>query len=120
VAGFFAGQSGNSIGGAYGVNERKTQQSVSTRTYLTPQAGARYNFIGLRASPCEVRIIYDADDAGGGDRANEDFPDPGDNHGAEGGNVVCGDGHAEWVPRKKYVGAFIRGTDEAHALAGSQ
>ena len=120
VAGYFAGQSGTTVGGAYGVNERKTQNSVSTRTYLTPQAGTRYNFLGQRTSPSDVWLIYDADDPGGTGRANEDFPDPGDNHGAEGGNVVCGDGHAEWVPRKKYVGAFIRGTDEAHALAGSQ
>jgi prepilin-type processing-associated H-X9-DG protein len=49
-----------------------------------------------------------------------DFPDPGDNHGAEGGNIVFGDGHAEWVPRKRYVGSFIRGTDEVHALAATQ
>ena len=50
----------------------------------------------------------------------EDFPDPGDNHGVEGGNVVFCDGHAEWVPRNKYVGSFIRGNDEAHALAATQ
>jgi prepilin-type N-terminal cleavage/methylation domain-containing protein/prepilin-type processing-associated H-X9-DG protein len=120
VAGFFAGQNGNTIGGPFNVNQRKTQQSVISRIYLTPQAGTRYNFIGQKASPTDVWIIYDEDDPGGTDRPNQDFPDPGDNHGAEGGNVVFGDGHAEWVPRKRYVGSFIRGTDEVHNLALTQ
>lgn len=120
VAGFFAGQNGNTIGGPFNVNQRKTQQSVASRTYLTPQAGTRYNFIGQKASPSDVWIIYDEDDPGPGDRPNQDFPDPGDNHSADGGNVVFGDGHAEWVGRKKYVGSFIRGTDEVHALALTQ
>ena len=120
VAGFFAGQNGNTIGGPYGINERKTQQTVASRIYRTPQAGTRYNYIGQKASPSDVWLIYDADDAAGGDRPNEDFPDPGDNHGIEGGNIVYADGHAGWVPRKLYVGSFIRGTDEVHALAGTQ
>jgi prepilin-type N-terminal cleavage/methylation domain-containing protein/prepilin-type processing-associated H-X9-DG protein len=119
VSGFFAGQNGNTIGGPYGINERKTQRSVASRIYLTPQGGTHYNFIGQKASPSDVWIIYDEDDAGPGDRPNEDYPDPGDNHGSDGGNVVFGDGHAQWVPQNKYIGSFIRGTDEAHALAAT-
>jgi len=117
VAGFFAGQNGG-IGPTY--NIRKTQRTAVSYTYQTPQPGGKYNFVGQKASPSDVWIIYDADDAGGGNRPNEDFPDPGDNHGAEGGNIVFGDGHAQWVPRKRYVGSFIRGTDEAHGLAATQ
>jgi prepilin-type N-terminal cleavage/methylation domain-containing protein/prepilin-type processing-associated H-X9-DG protein len=118
VAGFFCGQNGTTINDT--TNVRKTQRSALSHVYSTRQAGTKYNYIGQHASPSEVWIIYDADDANGPDRPNEDFPDAGDNHGIEGGNVVFGDGHAEWVPRKKYVGSFIRGTDEVHALAGSQ
>ena len=117
VAGFFAGQNGSFI--SQTVNVRKTQRSTLAHIYGTSQAGTKYNFIGQHASPSDVWMIYDADDAGAGG-PNEDFPDPGDNHGADGGNIVFGDGHAEWVPRKKYVGSFIRGTDEAHALAATQ
>lgn len=109
VAGFFAGQNGNQIGGPYNVNERKTQNTAGARIYVTPQGGTRYNFVGQKASPSNVWIIYDEDDAGGADRPNEDFPDPGDNHGAEGGNVVFCDGHAQWVTRKKYVGSSFLG-----------
>jgi len=118
VAGFFAGQNGNFISDK--VNVRKTQQTAASHVYNTPQAGTKYTYIGQHASPCDVWVIYDADDANGPGRPNEDFPDPGDNHGADGGNIVFGDGHAQWVPRKLYVGSFIRGTDEVHALAATQ
>jgi prepilin-type N-terminal cleavage/methylation domain-containing protein/prepilin-type processing-associated H-X9-DG protein len=118
TAAFFAGQNGTGTGG--GVNERKTQNSVGRHAYVTHQDGTKYNFIGQRASPSDAWIIYDADDATGGDRPNEDYPDPGDNHGIQGGNVAFCDGHAEWITQSKYVGRFIRGTDEYHKLSGTK
>ena len=74
------------------------------------------NFRGQRASPSDIWIIYDADDAGAGDptRKNGDYPDTGDNHGTEGGNVVFCDGHAAFVKQNKYLESFFRGTDEYH------
>lgn len=118
VAGFFCGQNGSAT--SANANVRKTQNSVNNHTYVTLQAGTRYNFVGQKSSPSQSWVIYDADDAGGDDRQNEDYPDPGDNHAAEGGNVVFADGHAEWVPQKKYVGSFILGTDEVHRLAATK
>lgn len=116
VAGFFAGQNGSFVSDT--VNVRKTEASVISHIYSTPQApGSKYDYLGQRTSPSDVWIIYDEDDPGPGDRPNQDFPDPGDNHGVDGGNVVFGDGHAEWVPSNKYVGSFILGTDEQHNLA---
>ena len=112
VAGFFCGQEGST-------SVRKTQKTALSHVYRSPQTGTKYDFTG-HVNPSEVWLIYDADDAGGADRPNEDFPDRGDNHGVDGANIVFGDGHAEWVARKKYVGSFIRGTDEVHNLAGSQ
>ena len=118
MAGFFCGQGGTTIDDK--TNVRKTQQSAESHVYSTPQGGTRYNFIGQTASPSDVWVVYDEDDGGGPNRPNEDFPDAGDNHGTEGGNVVFGDGHAEWVPRSKYVGSFILGTDETHPLAATR
>jgi len=103
VAGFFDGT---------GRNIRKTENSVSGYSYGTTQGGGRYDLRGQHASLSDVWIIYDADDAGGVGREHEDFPDAGDNHGKDGGNVVFGDGHAEWISQKRYIGSFIRGTDE--------
>lgn len=120
VAGFFrgAGDGSSTVGG---INTRKTQASVASYTYKQAQLGTKYNYLGQRASPTEVWILYDADDRNAADpsRLDGDFPNRGDNHGVEGANVVFADGHAEWVPTKKYVGSFIRGTDESHALAAS-
>ncbi|MFN7141489.1 MAG: type II secretion system protein [Limisphaerales bacterium] len=119
VAGFFRGQNSTSTAG--GMNVRKTERTVGSHTYGTTQPGANYNFVGMRSNPSLVWLIYDADDAQSGNpaRLNEDYPDPGDNHGADGGNVSFADGHAEWVPAKKYVRSFILGTDERHALAAT-
>lgn len=118
VAGFFRGSGdGSSVLG--GINTRKTQASVASYTYKQAQLGSKYNFLGQRAGPTEVWVLYDADDAGGADRPNGDYPNAGDNHGVDGANVTFADGHAEWVPTKKYVGSFIRGTDEPHALAAT-
>lgn len=93
--------------------------SLAGYTYKQAQLSARYNFVGQNASSSDVWIIYDADDPSGADRPNQDYPDKGDNHGTDGAHVVFADGRAEWVTQKKYVGSFIRGTDEYHALGAT-
>lgn len=119
VAGFFRGVNGTNTANFY--NVRKKQNTVASYVYRQAQlGGAKYNFIGRRASSSDVWLIYDADDPGGADRPNQDYPDPGDNHGVDGANVVFADGHAEWVKQSKYVRSFILGTDEAHALAATK
>jgi prepilin-type N-terminal cleavage/methylation domain-containing protein/prepilin-type processing-associated H-X9-DG protein len=120
LSGFFHGVNGSSTAG--GANFRKTEKTISGYRYSTVQARPKYNYVGSKASPSDVWLIYDADDneAGNPARANQDYPDPGDNHGEEGGNVIFADGHAEWVPQKKYVGSFIRGTDEFHILGATK
>jgi len=108
-----------SASGAAGAMIRKTQNSVASYTYrLDNSAGGfpQYNFKGQGGSPSDFWIIYDADDRLASDpsRQNEDYPDAGDNHGIDGGNVVFCDGHAEWVKRKLYLFKWFRGTDEWH------
>jgi len=116
VAGYFCGENGTTVNNQ--ANVRKTERSSLSHQYVkTPQGGGRYDFTGKNATPSVVWIIYDADDPGPENRPNGDFPDKGDNHGEEGANIVFGDGHAEWVPRSKYIGSFIQGCDEVHALA---
>lgn len=103
VAGFFGGSGGR----------RKTQATVLSVKYTLPPAVTGGATTG---GPSDIWILYDADDRDAGDptRQNQDYPDPGDNHGAEGGNVIFCDGHAEWVPQKSYLRSFARGTDEPH------
>jgi len=104
-------------GSSFGSNVRKTQQSIAGYTYkLNNSNFPQYNYFNQRGGPSDLWIIYDADDRNASDpkRQNGDYPDVGDNHGIEGANVVFCDGHAEWVPRKKYLQSFFRGTDEYH------
>ncbi len=103
-----------------GLNVRKTQITAANYVYQNNLAyqvkgsTLRFDIKGQKASPSAVWLIYDGDDAVtvGGRRSNNDYPDPIDNHGADGGNVVFCDGHAEWVAQKRYPSVFAYGTDE--------
>ncbi|HOX56655.1 MAG TPA: prepilin-type N-terminal cleavage/methylation domain-containing protein [Candidatus Paceibacterota bacterium] len=118
VAGWINARQSSGVAGAM---LRKTQSLIAGYTYrLNNSAGGfpQYNFLAQHAGPSDIWIIYDADDKDytytDPSRKNEDYPDPGDNHGADGGNVVFCDGHAEWVPQKVYLLKWFRGTDEWH------
>ncbi len=117
VAGWANARNGS---GLIGAMIRKTQSVAAGYTYKLNNASGgfpSYNYQGQRGGPADLWVMYDADDRDpGGDpsRRNEDYPDRGDNHGADGGNVVYGDGHGEWIPRKLYLPKWFRGTDEWH------
>jgi len=117
IAGFMNARMG---AGVLGLNRRKTQNTVAKWTYqLNNRTFFNYNFRGKTCGPSEIWLIYDADDRdySGADvnRKNEDYPDTGDNHGTDGGNVIFCDGHAEFVSQDNYLRSFFRGTDEYHA-----
>jgi prepilin-type N-terminal cleavage/methylation domain-containing protein len=61
---------------------------------------------GLRPGPSAVMLFLDGDDTGGGgnpQNPNNNWPDPGNNHGAAGLCMNFLDGHAQWIPVKKYL-----------------
>ncbi len=83
---------------------RGNKQHKSVRTILT--YAHTHNAFGLKgvvAGPCNSWLFLDEDEKGAGPGAIENYPDRYDHHGDEGGNVAFCDGHAEWVPRQKYV-----------------
>ncbi len=94
---------------------RKTQKVIASYTAKVNQPP--YIAPGDHLGSSDIWIIYDADDRDAADptRQNEDYPDAGDNHGIDGGNVVFADGHAQWISRKNYLRSWLFGTDEAHA-----
>jgi len=116
IAGFINARQGPSV---FGENRRKTQNVVTKWIYkLNNRTFFEYNVRGGTGGPSEIWLIYDADDRdySGRDatRKNEDYPDPGDNHGTAGGNVIFCDGHAEFIRQDGYLRSFFRGTDEYH------
>ena len=92
-------------------NERvfKTQSSVNSYAH-------RYNAFGLRgvvAGPSQNFLMADADDLYAGSVQNyNNYPDSINNHGADGANMNFCDGHAEWIPRTKYVQTYEMAQDE--------
>jgi prepilin-type N-terminal cleavage/methylation domain-containing protein len=111
VAGFLHGDDDNLL-------VRKTTSSITSYTYQLINTGfPQYDFRGQRASPSELWLFYDGDDSDSKDPTlqNNDYPDPGDNHGAAGENIAFCDGHVEWVSQKSYLRSWFRGNDESHS-----
>jgi prepilin-type N-terminal cleavage/methylation domain-containing protein len=88
---------------------RKTQASVNTYPH-------QHNAFGLKgeiAGPSRNVLMYDGDDLNAllpGSINN--YPDKYDHHGATGANGNFCDGHAEWIPVKKYVYVYEMAQDE--------
>ncbi len=94
------------VAGFFNVTKRKTQQVINGYRHQNRLFG----MFGRPVPPSNVWIIYDADDSFAGSR--NDFPDPIDNHGDRGGNILFADGHVEWVKVDNYRKSFFLGTDE--------
>lgn len=84
--------------GNFSGNFKKTEQSVLT------YAISQYRRVppGTRPGPARILLMMDADDPGGPNDANN-YPDPGDNHGAIGAQANFCDGHAEFIPRRRWL-----------------
>jgi prepilin-type N-terminal cleavage/methylation domain-containing protein/prepilin-type processing-associated H-X9-DG protein len=92
---------------------RKTEATLAGYVYTVPQ-GNNINFVGQVASISDIWIMYDEDDADGTPTTQyDDFPEAGDNHGADGGNIAFADGHGVWVKGgRDYAISHAKGTDE--------
>jgi prepilin-type processing-associated H-X9-DG protein len=112
VSGFINANAGTAI--------RKTQTSVAAYVYhnnLSYKVKGKtlsFSLQGQTGSPCNIWLMYDGDNwlkCPDGSEANNDYPDPIDNHGADGGNIIFCDGHAEWVRAGGYPEKFAFGTE---------
>jgi prepilin-type processing-associated H-X9-DG protein len=57
--------------------------------------------LGALHGPTTTILILDSDQdsSAAGGKVMNNWPDPGNNHGAAGVNMAFGDGHVEWIPR---------------------
>ena len=74
-----------------------SQSNPNYRNYLMTQKNVK--------KPSETFLILDVDEGVGGSRNN--WPDPADNHGADGLNLGFADGHAQWVTPGEMVKAMM-------------
>ena len=79
---------------------KKTEKSVAV---FTLTVDARYTGLppGSKPGPTRIYLLHDGDDVQL-DKDTENYPDPTDNHGADGANMSFCDGHAEFIKRSRY------------------
>jgi len=82
---------------------RKTLKNIHTYVKYHDAFGLK----GAVAGPSRSWIMADWEHAG-----SWYYPDAGDNHGPEGGNVGYCDGHAAWVPVREYLFQYELSQDE--------
>jgi prepilin-type N-terminal cleavage/methylation domain-containing protein len=84
-----------------GKTTKKTEQSLAEYTLTNYKLK-----LGFAPGPSMVLLFLDGDDNGGGadpTNPNNNWPDPGNNHGAFGTCMNFCDGHAAWIPIDKYL-----------------
>jgi prepilin-type N-terminal cleavage/methylation domain-containing protein len=80
---------------------QKTESRVQSHRHGATFPNCPLGLSGTRPGPSQIWFQVDADSAYANyPGAKNDYPDSGDNHGADGHNANFADGHAEWVPVK--------------------
>ncbi len=108
------------VSGFIKITTRKTQRVLTgyrysqDMSYSVNGTTVKFSLKDQPASPSTVWLMYDADDqlTVGGKPSNNSYPDSIDNHGADGGNVIFCDGHAEWIRQRQYPEYYARGTED--------
>ena len=91
--------------------QKKTEQHIQGREYFT------YTKLkGSRMGPSHIFMIVDGDDNSGNAQTqpgntHNNYPDPGNNHGATGTCMQFCDGHAMFVPLSKFLDTWNTGSD---------
>ncbi len=107
ATGVYAGYSANQA--------RKTEARVGSRKHKSKDG---LGLTGQIAGPSRTWLSLDADNKSNPNNKINNYPDPGDNHGADGANANFCDGHAEWVREKGKYYLILRelSQDEGYGL----
>lgn len=76
---------------------RKTEARVATRRHYSNEG---LGLVGTIAGPSRTWLSLDGDNKFNPQNISNNYPDKGDNHGADGANANFCDGHAEWAREK--------------------
>jgi prepilin-type N-terminal cleavage/methylation domain-containing protein len=95
---------------------RKTLKSVLSYQHIQGQNNNNA-FVGQSFGPSGTWIIMDVmEPHPNNGYPKENFPNPLDGHGKDGGHVVCADGHAEWINRAEWNTRYEMSEDEGRQL----
>ena len=90
-------------------NVPKTQSTVNSYEHRFPSFGLR----GTVPGPSRIWLMVDGDDKYPNiPKSINDYPDPSNNHGADGAHANFADGHAEWIKRQRYLLVYETSQDE--------
>jgi prepilin-type N-terminal cleavage/methylation domain-containing protein len=95
----------------YGKYPRKTQSSVLTYANANQGTDGHPPYPGQKVGPTGIFLIMDQMEPHQRDWPWENWPNPYNNHGKAGGNVVFCDGHANWIGVKKWRDAISSSED---------
>jgi prepilin-type N-terminal cleavage/methylation domain-containing protein/prepilin-type processing-associated H-X9-DG protein len=89
---------------------RRTQRSVldyKWQNTFSPYTEAG----GAAAGPTAIILVFDMMEPHGRDWMYENSPNQFDGHGKDGGNAAFADGHASWIPVKKWRDTVVKSQD---------
>ncbi|MEO6183745.1 MAG: type II secretion system protein [Verrucomicrobiota bacterium] len=95
---------GEQTDGTSGPQKRKTESRVLSRDHQN--SSDNLGLQGQRPGPSQTWLTLDGDNLNNSKNLLNDFPDSGDNHGADGANANFCDGHAQWVKAVKTANDF--------------
>lgn len=95
---------GEQTDGSTGPQKPKTEARVGSRAHQQTLDGLNYK--GQVPGPSQTWMTLDGDNRSNPQNKYNDYPDAGDNHGADGANANFADGHAQWVKPIKNTGNF--------------
>jgi type II secretory pathway pseudopilin PulG len=105
--------------GTSGFQQRKTESRVQTRKHRSADTLDQIYMKDHVPGPSKTFLTLDGDNlfvSNPTTRPNN-YPDPGDNHGADGANANFCDGHAEWVREKAKYYHIIRELSQDEGVA---
>jgi prepilin-type N-terminal cleavage/methylation domain-containing protein/prepilin-type processing-associated H-X9-DG protein len=94
----------------FGAMSNSTGKKKSERAIASYTLTVNFQNRGMKPGATRVWLFADADDAPPGIYNN--YPDKTDNHADAGLNIMYCDGHAQWLPTKKYFDEFNISFDE--------
>jgi prepilin-type N-terminal cleavage/methylation domain-containing protein/prepilin-type processing-associated H-X9-DG protein len=103
---------GTTVVSAQGI--KKSESTMQNYTHKHTEFGLK----GQRIGPTQIWLIFDGDryNPSTKTKATDNLPDPWDDHGAEGGNILFCDGHVEWVKGgKNYALSYETSQDEGRS-----
>jgi hypothetical protein len=112
------GSAAEQTDGTSGIQRKKTEQRVQSRDHRNTADGlglgpATPNDRGMVPGPSRTWLTLDGGNLRNPENAFNNYPDKGDNHGANGHNANFCDGHAEWVKEgRNYIIARELSQDE--------